>query len=223
MLDDRRRSASELRVEHRNRQVRWGFIWAICVRRAVGRLVRPRLRDLLRGPVRRSRRSTATTCWPPFVITLLNAIAVLLAMYLWIAVLGKTGDYVPHHAADQDLPLVPARRVRRHARDLRVDPRHRLRRGRVLGRRGAALPDRRRRCWPGSGTASGSPSGPHWASSSSSPAGSSSSRRGSSASSPAPGTGGLLGYVGGALASSAGASRARSPGARSMSATRTSG
>lgn len=82
---------ADLRREHRDRQVRWGFIWALTCAVLWGAWYVP---------------GSVVYTVAPFVdmgddylltavtITILNAVAVLLAMFVWVAVLGKTGDYV---------------------------------------------------------------------------------------------------------------------------------
>jgi drug/metabolite transporter (DMT)-like permease len=83
-----------LRVDYRNRQVRWGFIWAIWCAVLWGAWYVPGTVIYSEAPFVDLAGSTGDYLLAAMVITTLNAIAVLLAMYLWIAVLGKTGEYV---------------------------------------------------------------------------------------------------------------------------------
>lgn len=83
-----------LREDHRNRQVRWGFIWALWCALLWGAWYVPGTAIYSEKPFVDMAGSTGDYLLAAMVITMLNAIAVLLAMYLWIAVLGKTRDYV---------------------------------------------------------------------------------------------------------------------------------
>lgn len=83
-----------LRVDHRNRQVRWGFIWALWCAVLWGAWYVPGTVVYEEAPFAGLLETTGAYLLAAMVITLLNAIAVLLAMYLWIAVLGKSRDYV---------------------------------------------------------------------------------------------------------------------------------
>lgn len=85
-----------LRVEHRNRHVRWGFIWAIWCAVLWGAWYVPGTVIYGAAPFAGLLESETTGDYllAAMVITTLNAIAVLLAMFLWIGVLGKSGDYV---------------------------------------------------------------------------------------------------------------------------------
>src|ERR1044072_767342 len=80
-----------LRDDYRNRQGRWGFIWAILCAVLWGALYVPGSVIYSEAPFVDM---TDDYLLAAMVITTLNAIAVLLAMFLWIAVLGKTGEYV---------------------------------------------------------------------------------------------------------------------------------
>lgn len=81
----------QLRVEYRNRQVRWGFIWAIWCAVLWGAWYVPGTVIYLEQPFAGL---TDNYLLAAMVITVLNAIAVLIALFVWVAVLGKTGDYV---------------------------------------------------------------------------------------------------------------------------------
>ncbi len=83
-----------LRLEYRNRQVRWGFIWAIWCAVLWGAWYVPGTVIYSEAPFVDMAGSTADYLLAAMVITTLNAVAVLLAMYLWIGVLGKGGEYV---------------------------------------------------------------------------------------------------------------------------------
>jgi len=82
---------SQLRGEHRSRQVRWGFIWALTCAVLWGAWYVPGFAIYFEAPFVDMADNFLLAA---FVITVLNAIAVLLALFVWIAVLGKTGDYV---------------------------------------------------------------------------------------------------------------------------------
>ncbi len=82
-------TVSQLRGEHRNRQVRWGFIWALTCAVLWGAWYVPGFAIYFEEPF-----VSGDFLLSAYVITVLNAIAVLLALFAWNAVLGKTGDYV---------------------------------------------------------------------------------------------------------------------------------
>lgn len=82
---------SQLRIEHRNRQVRWGFIWALTCAVLWGAWYVPGFAIYVEPPFLDMADNYLLAA---FVITVLNAIAVLIALFVWVAVLGKTGDYV---------------------------------------------------------------------------------------------------------------------------------
>ncbi|MDN5749635.1 MAG: DMT family transporter [Pseudonocardia sp.] len=83
-----------LRVDYRNRQVRWGFIWALWCAVLWGAWYVPGTAIYYEAPFVDLAGSTGDYLLAAMVITTLNAIAVLLALYLWISVLGKAGEYV---------------------------------------------------------------------------------------------------------------------------------
>jgi drug/metabolite transporter (DMT)-like permease len=87
-------STRQLRLDYRNRQVRWGFIWALWCAVLWGAWYVPGTVVYSEVPFVDLAGSTGDYLLAAMVITMLNAIAVLLAMYLWVAVLGKTKDYV---------------------------------------------------------------------------------------------------------------------------------
>lgn len=82
---------SELRGEHRSRQVRWGFIWALTCAVLWGAWYVPGFAIYYEAPFVNM---TDNFLLAAFVITVFNAIAVLIALFVWVAVLGKTGDSV---------------------------------------------------------------------------------------------------------------------------------
>lgn len=92
MLDSR--ETEQLRIEYRNRQVRWGFIWAIWCAVLWGAWYVPGsaiynespFADLVNTPGEKLLAST--------IVAFLNALAVLAAIFVWVAVLGKGKDYV---------------------------------------------------------------------------------------------------------------------------------
>lgn len=81
---------ARMRLEHRNRQVRWGFIWAIWCAVLWAAWYVPGTVIYSEAPFVDMAEEYLLAA---MVITTLNAVAVLLAMYVWIAVLGKTSDY----------------------------------------------------------------------------------------------------------------------------------
>lgn len=80
----------ELRVEHRNRQVRWGFIWALWCAVLWGAWYVP---GTVIYEVEPFAGLSENYLLAALVITILNAVAVLLAMFIWMGVLGKIGDF----------------------------------------------------------------------------------------------------------------------------------
>jgi len=82
---------SQLRGEHRSRQVRWGFIWALTCAVLWGAWYVPGFAIYYEAPFVDM---VDNFLLAAFVITVLNAVAVLIALFVWVAVLGKTGDYV---------------------------------------------------------------------------------------------------------------------------------
>src|SRR5262245_18010346 len=83
-----------LRLQHRNRQVRWGFIWAVWCAVLWGAWYVPGTVISSEAPFVDLAGSTGDYLLAALVITLLNAVAVLLAMVVWVAVLGKRREYV---------------------------------------------------------------------------------------------------------------------------------
>jgi drug/metabolite transporter (DMT)-like permease len=83
-----------LRVDYRNRQVRWGFIWAIWCAVLWGAWYVPGFAIYSEPPFVDLSETTGDLLLAAMVIAFLNAIAVLLAMFVWVGVLGKTADYV---------------------------------------------------------------------------------------------------------------------------------
>ena len=88
MLDSDK--VQQLRLDYRNRQVRWGFIWALWCAVLWAAWYVPGTAIYYEAPFADM---TEEYLLAAMVITTLNAIAVLLAMYLWIGVLGKFSDY----------------------------------------------------------------------------------------------------------------------------------
>lgn len=84
----------QLREDYRNRQVRWGFIWALWCAVLWGAWYVPGTAIYFEAPFVDLGATTTDYLLAAVVITTLNAIAVLLAMYLWVGVLGKGQDYV---------------------------------------------------------------------------------------------------------------------------------
>jgi drug/metabolite transporter (DMT)-like permease len=92
MLDTAKKQ--RLREDYRNRQVRWGFIWALWCAVLWGAWYVPGFAIYFEPPFVDMAGTTGDYLLAAMVITTLNAVAVLLAMYLWIGVLGKGPDYV---------------------------------------------------------------------------------------------------------------------------------
>lgn len=84
----------ELRVDYRNRQVRWGFIWALSVAVLQGAWYVPSTVLHFETPFAELQDSTGGYLLAAMVLTSLNAAAVLVAMVVWVLVLGKGKDCV---------------------------------------------------------------------------------------------------------------------------------
>ncbi|MDN5914266.1 MAG: hypothetical protein L0I76_04015 [Pseudonocardia sp.] len=84
-----------LRAEYRNKQVRWGFIWALTCAVLWGAWYVPGSAIYLVSPFAElSAEEGGGYLLAAVVVTILNAVAVLIAMFVWVAVLGKSKDYV---------------------------------------------------------------------------------------------------------------------------------
>ena len=83
-----------LRDEYRNKQVRWGFIWALWCAVLWGAWYVPGSVIYTEAPFVDLPSSGGGYLLAAVVVTILNAIAVLIAMAVWVAVLGKSTDYV---------------------------------------------------------------------------------------------------------------------------------
>jgi len=84
---------AELRSEYRNRQVRWGFIWALTCAVLWGAWYVPGSVIYAEAPFVDAPTSGGGYLLAAVVVTILNAVACLIAMAVWVAVLGKTKDY----------------------------------------------------------------------------------------------------------------------------------
>jgi drug/metabolite transporter (DMT)-like permease len=84
----------QLRADHRNRQVRWGFIWALWCAVLWGAWYVPGYAIYSEAPFVNLADSTTELLVASTVVAFLNALAVLAAMFVWVGVLGKGGDYV---------------------------------------------------------------------------------------------------------------------------------
>ncbi|MBA3252028.1 MAG: hypothetical protein H0T66_17380, partial [Geodermatophilaceae bacterium] len=73
----------QLRVDYRNRQVRWGFIWAIWCAVLWGAWYVPGFAIYSEPPFVDLSETTGDLLLAAMVIAFLNAIAVLLAMFVW--------------------------------------------------------------------------------------------------------------------------------------------
>ncbi|MFF4763482.1 EamA family transporter [Streptomyces sp. NPDC001292] len=92
MLDARK--TERLRTEYRNRQVRWGFIWALWCAVLWGAWYVPGSAIYTEAPFVDLVDSTGKLLLASMVVAFLNALAVLAAMFLWVGVLGKGREYV---------------------------------------------------------------------------------------------------------------------------------
>lgn len=84
----------ELRISYRNRQVRWGFIWAIWCAVLWGAWYVPGYAIYYESPFADLAGSNHDLILAATVVAFLNAMAVLAAMFVWVATLGKTREYV---------------------------------------------------------------------------------------------------------------------------------
>lgn len=81
------------RASTRERSIRWGFIWAIWCAVLWGAWYVPGSALYYEEPFAALSETTTGFLKAAAVISMLNAIAVLLAMYVWAAALGKLRDY----------------------------------------------------------------------------------------------------------------------------------
>jgi len=86
-------SVEVVRAKHRERNVRWGFGWALWCAVLWGAWYIPGSAFYYEEPFVALSETTGGFLKAAAVITALNAVAVLLAMFLWTSVLGKTRDY----------------------------------------------------------------------------------------------------------------------------------
>lgn len=84
----------KLRNEHRNRHIRWGFFWAFSVAVLQGMWYVSSTALHYEAPFAEMQNSTSGYLLAALVLATLNAVAVLLALFVWLVVLGKTGEYV---------------------------------------------------------------------------------------------------------------------------------
>lgn len=83
----------QARAQYRERNVRWGFGWALWCAVLWGAWYVPGSALYFEDPIVALSETTSGYLKAAAVITTLNAIAVLLAMFIWTTVLGKTRDY----------------------------------------------------------------------------------------------------------------------------------
>lgn len=81
------------RLAYREKTVRWGFAWAMWCAVLWGAWYVPGSAIYFEAPFVKLTASTAGYLQAAVIITTLNAIAVVIAMFIWNAVLGKTKDY----------------------------------------------------------------------------------------------------------------------------------
>ncbi len=86
-------SVENARATYRERNIRWGFVWALWCAVLWGAWYVPGSVLYTETPFAALSESTGGYLKAAVAITTLNALAVLLAMFLWVAVLGKTKDY----------------------------------------------------------------------------------------------------------------------------------
>jgi len=84
----------QLRGETRNRQIRWGFIWAFSCALLWGAWYVPGYAIFYEEPLASLVNNNKELVLGALVVTVLNAVAVLIAMFIWVAALGKIPDYV---------------------------------------------------------------------------------------------------------------------------------
>ncbi|MBU2601211.1 MAG: DMT family transporter [Actinobacteria bacterium] len=84
---------TKARRDHTERSVRWGFVWALWCAVLWGAWYVPGTAIWYEAPFNAIADTTRDFLMAAAVITALNAIAVLLAMYVWVAVLGKMREY----------------------------------------------------------------------------------------------------------------------------------
>lgn len=82
----------QLRTETRNRQVRWGFIWAFNCALLWGAWYVPGYAVFYEDPMASLVNTNQELVLGALVVTVLNAVAVLIAMLVWVATLGKTRE-----------------------------------------------------------------------------------------------------------------------------------
>jgi drug/metabolite transporter (DMT)-like permease len=92
MLDVGR--TAKLKTDYRNRQVRWGFIWALWCAVLWGAWYVPGYAVYFEEPFASLTKTPGQMLLASMVVAFLNALAVLAAMFVWIGVLGKGRDYV---------------------------------------------------------------------------------------------------------------------------------
>lgn len=85
---------TQMRADYRNRQVRWGFAWALWCALLWGAWYVPGGAVFFEEPMASLVNNNQELVLGALVVTVLNAIAVLIAMFIWVATLGKTRDYV---------------------------------------------------------------------------------------------------------------------------------
>jgi drug/metabolite transporter (DMT)-like permease len=85
---------NELRSANRNRQVRWGFIWALWCAVLWGAWYVPGSAVFFEEPMASLVGSNQEVILGALVVTVLNAVAVLIAMFVWVSSLGKVREYV---------------------------------------------------------------------------------------------------------------------------------
>lgn len=85
-------TVERLRLNYRNRQVRWGFIWALVCAVLWGAWYVPGSAIYTVAPFA-GMSSGNSYLLAAMVVTILNAIAVLIAMFIWVTALGKAKDY----------------------------------------------------------------------------------------------------------------------------------
>ncbi len=84
----------QARVQYRNRSVKWGFIWALWCAILWGAWYVPGTAVWYEAPfVDMAFETPGETLLAAAIITTLNAVAVLLFLFIWVGTLGKLSDY----------------------------------------------------------------------------------------------------------------------------------
>jgi hypothetical protein len=120
------------RARYTETGVRWGFIWALWCAILWGAWYVPGYALFFEEPFAAASATTGGLLKTAAAITTLNAIFVLLAMFVWMAALNKIGEY--RRTLGQARRQHPRRRVGESSRGQRHHDAHRARRIGLRGR-----------------------------------------------------------------------------------------